>query len=56
LNELITEKKQKIKNQIYEIDLEGDVLFSGTFEQCEDFIKRSRKNLPVGNYYTSNIK
>lgn len=41
LQELISEKNLRGKNNIYEIDLEGDSLFKGTFDECEDFIKRS---------------
>jgi hypothetical protein len=42
LNELINNQKEKVKNSIYEIDLEGDVIFTGSLNQCEDFIKSNR--------------
>jgi len=41
LNELISEEKQKIKEKIYVIDLEGDIIFNGTFKECEKFIKKN---------------
>jgi hypothetical protein len=62
LNELIDEQRKKVKNQIYEIDLEGDVLFSGTFKQCENFIiinripmKRNKKEYGLSTPSDSNI-
>ena len=43
LQEIIDERNSRVKKtNIYTIDLEGDILFSGTFEECEDYIKRNR--------------
>lgn len=42
LNELINERDSRTKTNSYTIDLEGDFVFSGSFKECEDFIKRNR--------------